>query len=198
MASPTVYRTGTATVTDGEDLVEGEGTAWTLNLVTGGVFSLRGVSVPIYEVISNTQLRLAYEWPTISYVDSPYAISLETSEGTRAVWTNERLSVIIQKLSLVGIHPEFSGSIADRNALSPAPDTGTFFLRAEPGYDLEIYRKTNVGWDGPFYIRGGAGEDGEDGIQSSNNTVTNMIKISQAAFDALSPPDATTVYIIVD
>jgi hypothetical protein len=197
MASPTVYSTGTATVTEGEVSVAGQGTAWAISLVTGGMFSLRGYSVPIEEVVSDSEITLAYAWPVESYVESPYAISRETSEGTRAVWTNDRLATIIAKLALVGIHPQYSGPLEDRDAISPAPETGEYFLRAEPGFDLEIYRKTDSGWDGPFYLRGAAGDDGSDGIQSSNATVTNIIKITQAAYDALSPIDSTTLYIIV-
>jgi hypothetical protein len=196
--SATVYNTGTATVEVGSATVTGDGTAWSLALITGGVFSLRGISVPILEVVDDGELTLAYVWPgDVGYVDSPYAISRETSEGSRAVWTNDRLATIITKLALVNVPVDGAGSLADRDAYSPAPDAGFTFLRAETGYDLAIYRKTVSGWDGPFYIRGEAGTPGSSGIQSSNATVTDIIKITQAAYDALSPVDGTTLYIIV-
>ena len=37
---------------------------------------------------------------------------------------------------------------------------------------------------------------GGGGVTSSNNTVTDIIAITQAAYDALTPPDATTLYIV--
>jgi hypothetical protein len=165
MASSTVYNTGSASVVTGSPTVTGTGTGWFLALVTGGVFSLAGLAVPILEVTDDTTLTLAYNWPGDTLAAQPYAISRETSEGSRAVWTNDRLATIIQKLALVGIHPDGSGSLVERDALSPAPDTGFLWLRAEVGVDLEFYRKTGSGWDGPFDVRGdpGTGAPGADG-----------------------------------
>jgi hypothetical protein len=57
--SATVYNTGTATVEVGSATVTGDGTAWSLALITGGVFSLRGISVPILEVVDDGELTLA-------------------------------------------------------------------------------------------------------------------------------------------
>lgn len=37
-----------------------------------------------------------------------------------------------------------------------------------------------------------------NGIASSNSTVDTINKVSQAEYDALSPPDPKTLYIIVD
>lgn len=39
---------------------------------------------------------------------------------------------------------------------------------------------------------------GAGGIGSSNGTVTNIIKLTQAEYDLLDPADPTTFYIIVD
>lgn len=38
--------------------------------------------------------------------------------------------------------------------------------------------------------------DGSDGVQSSDSSVTNIIALTQTEYDALSPPDDTTFYII--
>lgn len=45
------------------------------------------------------------------------------------------------------------------------------------------------------YYPGLVGPAGE--IQSSNDTVFDIIKITQSAYDALDPPDETTLYIII-
>lgn len=53
-----------------------------------------------------------------------------------------------------------------------------------------------VGREGP---KGDTGDQGPPGnIDSSNNTVADIISITQADYDALSPPNATTLYLIVD
>jgi hypothetical protein len=45
------------------------------------------------------------------------------------------------------------------------------------------------------YYPGLVGPAGE--IQSSNDTVFDIIKITQSAYDALDPPDEATIYIII-
>lgn len=51
---------------------------------------------------------------------------------------------------------------------------------------------------GPYRVSvaGGAGPAGSSGVQSSNGSVSNIIRLSQAAYDALVTPDPTTLYII--
>jgi hypothetical protein len=50
---------------------------------------------------------------------------------------------------------------------------------------------------GPYRVAtGGSGPAGSSGVQSSNGTVSNIIRMSQAAYDALVTPDPTTLYII--
>ena len=36
------------------------------------------------------------------------------------------------------------------------------------------------------------------GVQSSDSSVTDIVTLTQAEYDALSPPDATTFYIVTD
>lgn len=151
-----VYSDGAATVSGGSTDVVGSGTAWDIALVTGGVFSCMGYSVPIDEVVDDTHLTLSYAWP-VGHSSSgavPYAIARETSEAVRAAWINDRLAQILTQLSLAGIHPDGAGTIAERDAYSPPPAIGFLFLRVETNFDLEIYKRTGSGWDGPFSLRG--------------------------------------------
>lgn len=159
-----VYSTGTVSVSNASAVVTGTGTAWALALVTGGMFSFAGMSVPILSVESDTSLTLAYPWPGTT-ASGAYAIARETSEAVRAAWINDRLAQILTKLALVGIHPDGAGTLAERNALSPVPPTGFLWLRVEIGFDLGFYKKTASGWDGPFAVKGDVGGQGPAGPQ---------------------------------
>jgi hypothetical protein len=53
--------------------------------------------------------------------------------------------------------------------------------------------RIRTGGSGPA---GAAGIDG--GIDSPNGTILHAVKLTQAAYDALTPPDPYTVYFIVD
>ncbi len=50
-------------------------------------------------------------------------------------------------------------------------------------------------WSDPFYY---TGAPGNDGVQSSNATISDIIRITQAAYDALTPPDPQTLYVIIE
>lgn len=157
-----VYSTGTVSVSNASAVVTGTSTAWALALVTGGMFSFAGMSVPILSVENDTSLTLAYAWPGAT-ASGAYAIARETSEAVRAAWINDRLAQILTKLSLVGIHPDGAGTLAERNALSPAPPVGYLWLRVELGFDLAFYKRTASGWDGPFALKGDEGNQGPAG-----------------------------------
>lgn len=47
-------------------------------------------------------------------------------------------------------------------------------------------------------IPGTDGKDGLDGVQSSDGSVTDIIALTQAEYEALDPVSATTFYIITD
>ncbi|KQZ81867.1 hypothetical protein ASD64_08900 [Mesorhizobium sp. Root157] len=162
-----IYNTGTVTVTNGSTTVTGALTGWAVALVTGGILSVDGLAVPIASVESDTSLTLAYGWPGTGGSGKAYAIARDTSEAVRAAWTNDRLATIIQRLSLVGIHPDGSGTLTERDALSPTPATGFIWLYAEAGNDLAIYRKSASGWDGPYQVAGDTGAQGPAGAQGA-------------------------------
>lgn len=166
-----VYLTGTVSVSGGNAVVTGTGTAWSVALVTGGMFSFQGQAVPIASVESDTSLTLAYPWPGATAAGA-YAIARETSEAVRAAWINDRLAQILTKLSLAGIHPDGAGTLAERDALSPVPAAGFLWLRVETGFDLAFYKRTGSGWDGPFSAVGDEGPQGPIGPAGADGDVT--------------------------
>lgn len=76
MTSPSIFDLGTVTLTNGSAEVTGDGTAWAINGVTGGLFSVAGMSIPIASVEGDTSLTLAYPWPGSNLSGASYAISL--------------------------------------------------------------------------------------------------------------------------
>ncbi len=153
-----IWAVGTVTLTTGSTAVTGDGTGWQTALVTGGTLcpEAAGNTLPIASVEGEEALTAAVKWQGASGTYA-YAIVRETAEAVRAAWTNDRLAQIIQRLSLVGIHPDGSGTLTERDALDPVPDDGYLWLYAEPSNDLGFYRKTASGWDGPFPVQGEAG-----------------------------------------
>ncbi|MES0052208.1 hypothetical protein NKJ66_01100 [Mesorhizobium sp. M0078] len=149
----TVYLTGTVSVTNGNAVVTGAGTAWAVSLVTGGVFSSAGVAVPILSVESDTSLTLAYPWPGTTAAGATYAIDRTNSDAANVVDLYDRLSRVLVTLSLVGIHPNDSGTIAKRDAIVLTTDDENFlFLHAEIGVAFAFYRWTGTAWTGPFPV----------------------------------------------
>ncbi|WP_245499139.1 hypothetical protein [Mesorhizobium sp. M1A.F.Ca.ET.072.01.1.1] len=182
----TIYNTGTVSVTNGNAVVTGSGTAWAVALISGGIFSSAGVSVPILSVGSDTSLTLAYAWPGTTASGAVYAIARENSEAADIVNLNDRLSQVLVKLSLVGITPDASGTLTERDALTLAVgDKGFLFLHAELGSDFEFYRWSGSAWIGPFATRGVAGVgDGGYGLPAGGTAAQFLRKSSGADGDS--------------
>jgi hypothetical protein len=156
-----IYSTGTVSVTNGNAVVTGSGTAWDVAGVGGGMFSSAGVAVPILSVEGNTSLTLAYPWPGADAAGSLYAIQRDHSDAASVVDLYDRFSRVLVTLSLIGIHPNDSGTIAKRDALTlTVDDEGFFFAHVEIGYDITIYRWTGTAWEGPFDTKGADGLPG--------------------------------------
>lgn len=153
-----IYSTGTVSVTNGNAAVTGAGTGWAVSLVEAGMFSCDGFAVPILSVASDTSLTLAYPWPGTTGAGKAYAIALENAVAANVVDLAEKLTRVLINMSLVGVHPNDSGTIADRNALVlDTNDEGFIFLHAEFGVAFVFYRWTGTAWVGPFDTRGVAG-----------------------------------------
>lgn len=148
-----IYSTGTVSVTNGNAVVTGTGTAWVLALVAGGMFTRLGVAVPILSVTDDTNLTLAYPWPGATAAAAAYAIALENSNAADIVDLNRTLSRVLVTLSLAGVHPNASGTIAERDAIVlTSDDEGFFFMHAEIGVAFAFYRWTGTAWEGPFPV----------------------------------------------
>ncbi len=70
------YETGTASITQGQTVVTGQGTAWLQIVRPADDFGKHvGMAVPIASVDSDTQITLAYPWPGPTQAAAPYRIS---------------------------------------------------------------------------------------------------------------------------
>ncbi|WPZ13273.1 hypothetical protein T8J41_14020 [Nitratireductor rhodophyticola] len=70
------YETGTASVTQGQTVVTGQGTAWLQIVRPADDFGKHvGMPVPIASVDSDTQITLAYPWPGPTQTAEPYRIT---------------------------------------------------------------------------------------------------------------------------
>ncbi|MER8806017.1 hypothetical protein [Mesorhizobium australicum] len=147
------YNTGTVSVTNGNAVVTGSGTAWAVSLVTGGAFSCAGLSIPIVSVASDTSLTLAYAWPGTTGAGAAYAIQRDSSDAANVIDLYDKLTRVLVQLSLAGITPNDSGSLVDRDALVLGTgDKDFLFLHAEIGVAFAFYRWTGTAWDGPFPV----------------------------------------------
>lgn len=149
-----IYNAGTVTVTNGSAAVVGIGTAWAIALVTGGTLNVEaaGNPVPILSVTDNTHLTGAVKWTgaTGSYA---YAIVRENSDAAAIVDVYDRMTQVLRTLSLAGVHPNESGSIANRDAITlGTDDEGFIFLHAEPSVAFAFYRWSGTAWEGPFPV----------------------------------------------
>src|SRR3954451_16688524 len=95
------YLTGTVSVSGGNAIVSGTGTAWVLSLVRGGLFCCGAFSIPILSVESDAELTLALPWPGASGSGQAYAIFRETAQSASAVEANDRLAEISRQLGSI-------------------------------------------------------------------------------------------------
>ncbi|MDV2965097.1 hypothetical protein RZ532_03875 [Nitratireductor aquimarinus] len=70
------YETGTASVTQGQTVVTGQGTAWSQIVRPADDFGKHvGMPIPIASVDSDTQITLAYPWPGPTQAAAPYRVT---------------------------------------------------------------------------------------------------------------------------
>ncbi|MBX3580845.1 MAG: hypothetical protein KF810_02975 [Rhizobiaceae bacterium] len=161
-----IYKIGTATVTNGLVTVTGTDTAWVTALVTGGLFTMNGLSVPIESVGDEDELTLALPWPG-SGGTGVYAIVRDSSTAALIVSLNDRLAQIIARMVAMGIPPSKIGTLAERDALTLGVEDDQFiFLRFEVLASVlyvGFYRWTGTEWIGPFDPKGDGGDPGTPG-----------------------------------
>lgn len=194
-----IYKVGTATVTNGSTTVAGTDTGWEVAGVNGGRFVRNGLSWPIESVPDDETLILAVEYTGPSGTGE-YWIERENSAAASVVDLYDRLRQATITLSIHSLHPDFIGTLAEIEAwaddLTPA-DTEKVAARLEDGEPAEYYRWGGTELVGPFPIAI-PGTPALDGVQSSDGSVTDIIALSQSEYDALSPPNASTFYIVTD
>lgn len=202
MTAPLSYTIGTVTLENGSTDIEGNGTSWALSGVRGGIMTVEasgGNPLVLETVTDDTTATAATKWmgPSGTF---RYAISLASADAADTVWASRHWSRVVGKALLSGIVPVAAGTLAERDALDPQPANGEWFAHAEPPYDLTFYRKVPAGWEGPYQFRGeggGPGQDGTDGVQSSDSSVDDIRAMTQAEYDLLTP-NPNTFYIITD
>ncbi len=70
------YETGTASITQGQTVVTGQGTAWSQIVRPADDFGKHvGMPIPIASVDSDTQITLAYPWPGPTQAAAPYRVT---------------------------------------------------------------------------------------------------------------------------
>lgn len=160
--SPSLYEQGTVTVEAGEASVAGSMTGWAVAGVKGGLFSVAGsgYAVPIREVTGDGGLVLAYGWPGSDATGAAYCISMESALAADSLYSHNLLVRALRDYVLSAIEPDGSGTLAERDALTPTPTRGYRWLRVEVGHDLELTIMGAAGWQGPFPFRGPQGTPG--------------------------------------
>lgn len=182
--SNTPYTTGTISVTNGSATVTGTGTGWEVALVTGGMFSAAGMSIPISAVVSDTEITLAYAWPGVNF-SGAYAIAREYSESVRATWINDRLARVLATMTIGGVTPKGAGTEAERNALDPQPtydaDDPWIWLRLEASEDVAFSIMTGSGWSAWYAFPAGAdGADFAGGLGDLSNVTLTSVATGEA------------------
>lgn len=109
MATPTWYGDGTASVVVGSRTVTGTGTGWLTAVAgltpikSGDKFGIHvGRPIVIEQIISDTELRLADDWPGPAQTDAPYKVEL-TSPTIAAVEAMRRLLASLSNGNLEGL-----------------------------------------------------------------------------------------------
>ena len=140
MALPTVYTSGTATITNGSASVVGQDTVWT-DLQPGDVLwsPASGVSVRILSIEDNTHLTLAYPWPAATQTTAPYEIRI-TPDSARMQEQTRRL---LEQLSVLDANSQGLFYVVDAGTADSDPGVGKLrFNNASPASATAIYIDT--------------------------------------------------------
>lgn len=198
------HTTGNAQVTAGSAIVNGTGTTWALHAVNGGLFTRLGLAVPIAEVLSDTRLRLAYNWPGATG-SGAYAIDLARADAAWAEVANRRLAELIAGLSNMSPFgaqlfeaQDPAAVLAALNLISPSeqpfinlmPDSGRGGGRANP-----LLQGIGGYVGSPFFaaFNGAARSEGGKFIHDNNNYGGTRGALAQTVVDLLVAMERTAV-----
>lgn len=157
------YTTGTVTLTNGSAEIEGNGTAWLLSGVRGGIMTVEAVgnALTLETVTADDEATAATKWMGASGTYK-YAISMASADAADTVWASRHWSRVVGDALLSAIPFKASGTAAERDALVPPLQNGEWFGLAEPDSEEIIAQlKVPAGWRN-FSTRGvgGVGEGG--------------------------------------
>lgn len=173
------YKTGTVQVTAGSTVVRGNGTAWLLALVNGGLFCCQDFSAPIASVVSDAELLLDIPFVGTSTGAAPYSIFRETSAAADVIEANDRLAEMVRRMNAGSfLQPDATGTLAERAAYNNE-DQGFIFIRTDVDPFLVYIKTSNASgaWSsgtplvGPSGERGLPGQNGLNGIGDAYDAV---------------------------
>ncbi|WP_027060545.1 hypothetical protein [Mesorhizobium loti] len=167
-------------MTAGSAAFVGAGTAWAVALVAGGTLCIEaaGNPMPIASITDDTHGTASVKWTGASGTYS-YSIALENANAAAMVNVNTTLSRVLVSLSLAGIHPDSSGTLTQRNALTlNNTNDGYLFLRAEIGVEFAFYRwnGNTLAWEGPYIWTGLAGSASVVGTSTTSLAIATGAK----------------------
>lgn len=206
MALPTFYATGLASVANGATTITFSGALLgTADLPTfraGDEFFAPGQpEVPGQRLTSvnyeDGTAELWRPWPGASLTAAAYEVRF-VDDGARSTAQTRRYLEMLGQLQALGIQPNAVGALLDRDSYDAAAK-GFIFLSVSPA-PWTLYAKLSADegdWDAGFVVEGAQGAPGNDGVQSSDDSVTDIVAMTQAEYDALTP-NPTTFYIITD
>jgi len=108
-----IYKSGTATLTNGQTAVVGQGSNWnTAGLRAGDQMKAAGLSVTIASINSATSITLAEAWPGTTRTTLPYEIQRVSDADRMVAASADLMQVLVPNLTALG---GLSG-VADRFA----------------------------------------------------------------------------------
>lgn len=201
----THYSTGTASVANGDTTITFSGallgTQQEPNFRPGDLFAdpaqplVPGQRLDSVDYGAGTA-ELWVGWPGTTMTADPYEVRF-VGDNIRHTAQTRRFLEMLGQLAALGIQPNaFGDEPGDRDAYD---DAAAGFIYLDVGTPWTLYIKlsaANADWDAGQVVRGPVGATGP--IDSSNNTVTDIVRITQAAYDVLDPPSTTTLYIMTE
>lgn len=193
------YREGTLSVGEGQTSAVGVGTTFLANVRAGDMLIKDGAIAVVSQVVSNTALLLADEWPGQSWLNvTDYLIVRTGPEWYSAKFLNDRLTDIITRLD---------------NGTPFKPDAVVQTLAGRSQYDTReegfIVARTNVSpwlfsvklsstsgdWSSEVPLRGATGEQGPAGPQGQTGATGAASTVpGPAAWDTPAEWATATAY----
>lgn len=124
------YTTGTLAATNGLTAIVGTGTAWAVNLVTGGIICFDGGSYAITAVTDDTHLTIYPPFAGSTGAGKLYAVARETSAAVQAVFSYDRLTEILNRLADAGSLGSDAGWLMNWDTGTSDADPGAGNIRA--------------------------------------------------------------------